>query len=50
MIFEGTKKLNFFWSRVDTSRTEEAKKEAEYITTPVMEDGIWNGCKYFNLI
>ena len=20
MIFEGTKKLNFFWSRVDTSR------------------------------
>lgn len=22
MIFEGTKKLNFFWSRVDTSRIE----------------------------
>ena len=30
--------------------TEEAKKEADYITTTVMEDGIWNACRYFNLI
>ena len=29
---------------------EEAKKEADYITTTVMEDGIWNACRYFNLI
>ncbi len=34
MIFEGTKKLNFFWSRVDTSRVAIARalvNEAEII-------------------
>ena len=31
-------------------KKEEAKKEADYITTTVMEDGIWNACRYFNLI
>lgn len=29
---------------------EEAKQVADYVTTPLHEDGIYNACKYFNLI
>lgn len=30
--------------------TVEAKRAAEYVTTDIMEDGIWNGLKHYGLI
>ncbi|MDO4337234.1 MAG: Cof-type HAD-IIB family hydrolase [Eubacteriales bacterium] len=30
--------------------TEEVKAAADYVTTPLMEDGIWNACRHFGLI
>lgn len=29
---------------------EEVKKTAEYVTTPIDEDGVWNGLKHYHLI
>jgi hydroxymethylpyrimidine pyrophosphatase-like HAD family hydrolase len=26
------------------------KEEAEYVTTDILEDGVWNGLKHFHLI
>lgn len=30
--------------------SDEIKAEADYVTTPMMEDGIWNACRHFGLI
>lgn len=30
--------------------SEEAKAAADYVTTPMEEDGIWNACRHFGLI
>lgn len=30
--------------------SEEVKAAADYVTTPMMEDGIWTACKHFELI
>lgn len=30
--------------------SEDVKLEADYVTTPVMEDGIWKACKHLELI
>lgn len=30
--------------------SEEAKKHADYVTTDLLDDGIWNACKYLKLI
>ena len=29
---------------------EEVKEVADYVTTDIDDDGIWNACKHFNLI
>ena len=30
--------------------SEDVKSEADYVTTSVTKDGIWNACRYFDLI
>lgn len=30
--------------------SEDVKLEADYVTTSVTKDGIWNACRYFDLI
>jgi hydroxymethylpyrimidine pyrophosphatase-like HAD family hydrolase len=29
---------------------DQLKEKAEFITTPILEDGVWNGLSHYNLI